>query len=169
MNQEMTQSKGAGSAWTLLLTSVAAFMVALDALVVATALPSIQRDLHADFSTLEWTINAYTLAFAAGIVTAAAVGDRFGRRRVFTFGIALFSVASAACAVAPSPGLLVAARAVQGIGGAIVTPLALTLLTSAFPPQRRGAVVGIWGGVAGLAVAAGPLVGGVMTQGLNSL
>jgi EmrB/QacA subfamily drug resistance transporter len=167
MNAKMMRLKGGGSAWTLILTSLAAFMVTLDALVVITALPAMQRDLHAGLPTLEWTVNAYTLAFAAGIVTAAAMGDRFGRRRVFTIGIVVFSIASAACALAPSPGLLVAARAVQGVGGAIVTPLALTLLTTAFPPQRRGAIIGIWGGITGLAVAAGPLVGGAVTQGLD--
>lgn len=167
MSDNVRRPKGGGSAWTLILTSASAFMVALDALVVVTALPSMQRDLHAGLSTLEWTVNAYTLAFAAGIVTAAALGDRFGRRRLFTLGITLFSIASAACALAPSPGLLVAARAVQGIGGAIVTPLALTLLTTAFPAQRRGAIIGIWGGITGLAVAAGPLVGGAVTQGLD--
>jgi EmrB/QacA subfamily drug resistance transporter len=167
MNDSVTRPRGGASAWTLILTSVAAFMVALDALVVVTALPSMQRDLHAGLATLEWTVNAYTLAFAAGIVTAAAIGDRFGRRRVFSTGIALFSIASGACALAPSPGLLVAARAVQGIGAAIVTPLALTLLTTAFPPQRRGAIIGIWGGITGLAVAAGPLIGGAVTQGLD--
>jgi EmrB/QacA subfamily drug resistance transporter len=153
--------------WTLILTSVSGFMVALDALVVVTALPSIQRDLHADLSTLEWTINAYTLAFAAGIVTAAALGDRFGRRRVFAYGMTLFTVASAACALAPTSTALIAARTVQGLGGAIVTPLALTLLADAFPVERRGMVVGIWGGITGLAVASGPLIGGAVTQGLD--
>ena len=150
--------------WTLALTSLAAFMVSLDALVVVTALPSIQRDLRADLSTLEWTVNAYTLAFAAGIVTAAALGDRFGRRRVFAGGLALFSVASAACALAPTPEALIAARAVQGLGAAVVTPLALTILASAFPAERRGMVLGLWGGITGLAVAGGPLVGGGVTQ-----
>jgi EmrB/QacA subfamily drug resistance transporter len=153
--------------WTLALTSVAAFMVSLDALVVVTALPSMQRDLRADLSTLEWTVNAYTLAFAAGIVTAAALGDRFGRRRVFAGGLALFSVASAACALAPTPEALIAARAVQGLGAAVVTPLALTILASAFPAERRGMVLGLWGGITGLAVAGGPLVGGGVTQGLD--
>jgi EmrB/QacA subfamily drug resistance transporter len=153
--------------WTLLLTSVAAFMVSLDALVVITALPSIQRDLRANLATLEWTVNAYTLAFAAGIITAAALGDRFGRRRIFAGGLALFSVASAACALAPTPEALIAARAVQGLGAAMVTPLALTLLASAFPAERRGMVLGLWGGIAGLAVAGGPLVGGGVTQGLD--
>jgi len=153
--------------WTLALTSVAFFMVVLDALVVVTALPAIQRDLGASISILEWTVNAFTLAFAAGIITAAALGDRLGRRRIFTIGLGLFTVASAACAVAPTAGLLIAARAAQGLGAAMVMPLSLTILASAFPPERRGAIVGIWGGIAGLAVASGPLVGGAVTQGLD--
>ena len=153
--------------WTLALTAIAFFMVALDALVVVTALPAIQRDLHASLSTLEWTINAFTLAFAAGIITAAALGDRLGRRRIFTLGLTLFTIASAACAIAPTAGLLVAARAVQGLGAAMVMPLSLTILASAFPPERRGAIIGIWGGIGGLAVASGPLVGGAVTQGLD--
>ncbi len=153
--------------WTLGLTSLALFMVALDALVVATALPAIQRDLHASFSTLEWTVNAYALTYAAGIITAAALGDRLGRRRVFIAGLGLFTVASAACALAPSVGVLLGARAVQGIGAAAVMPLSLTILTAAFPAERRGAVVGVWGGIGGLAIAAGPLIGGAVTQGLD--
>ena len=153
--------------WTLALTSVTAFMTALDALVVITALPSMQHDLGASISTLQWTVNAYTLAFAAGIVTAAALGDRYGRRRVFAIGLALFTASSAACALAPDPGLLIAARTIQGLGAAIVTPLALTILAGAFPPERRGTVVGIFGGISGLAVASGPLIGGAVTQGLD--
>jgi EmrB/QacA subfamily drug resistance transporter len=153
--------------WTLALTSIAFFMVTLDTLVVITALPAMQRDLHASLATLEWTVNAYTLAFAAGIVTAAALGDRFGRRRVFVLGLALFTAASAACALAPTAGALVAARTAQGAGAAMVMPLSLTILTAAFPPERRGAIVGAWGGIAGLAVASGPLVGGAITQGLD--
>ncbi len=153
--------------WTLALTSVAFFMVALDTLVVMTALPSIHRDLGASLTSLSWTVNAYVLTAAAGIITAAALGDRFGRRRVFAFGLGLFAAASAACALAPSVDLLIAARAVQGIGAAIVMPLSLTILTAAFPAERRGAVVGIWGGIAGLAVASGPLVGGAITQVLD--
>jgi len=153
--------------WTLALTAIAFFMVALDALVVVTALPAIQRDLHASLSTLEWTVNAFTLAFAAGIITAAALGDRLGRRRIFTIGLTLFTIASAACALAPTAGLLVAARAVQGLGAAMIMPLSLTILASAFPAERRGAIIGIWGGIGGLAVASGPLVGGAVTQGLD--
>src|SRR4029077_14080962 len=127
-----------------------------------TALPAMRRDLHAGLSNLEWTVNAYNLAFAAGIITAAALGDRYGRRRVFSLGLALFTVASVACALAPSAGFLIAARAVQGVSAAIVMPLSLTILTTAFPPERRGAMVGIWGGIAGLGIASGPLVGGAI-------
>ncbi len=139
----------------------------LDALVVVTALPAIRQALNASLDTLHWTVNAYTLAFAAGIITAAAVGDRFGRRRVFAAGLTLFAIASAACALSPSANVLIIARTVQGLAAAMVAPLGLTLLTSAFPAERRGAVIGIWGGVAGLAVASGPLVGGVLTQVLS--
>jgi EmrB/QacA subfamily drug resistance transporter len=159
--------QGPSRPWTLALTSVAFFMVALDSLVVVTALPSIHRDLGADLSTLEWTVNAFTLAFAAGIITAAALGDRVGRLRVFVSGLGLFTLASAACALAPSAEILIAARTVQGIGAAMVMPLSLTILAAAFPPERRGAIVGIWGGIGGLAVASGPLVGGAVTQGLD--
>jgi EmrB/QacA subfamily drug resistance transporter len=154
-------------ALVVVLTSVAYFMVALDALAVITALPSIHRDLGGTAGTLQWTVSAYTMAFGAGILTAAALGDRLGRRRLYVVGLGLFTAASAACALAPSLAVLIAFRAVQGLGAAIILPLGLTLLTSAFPAQRRGAVVGIWGGVAGVAVAAGPLVGGAVTQGLD--
>jgi EmrB/QacA subfamily drug resistance transporter len=153
--------------WLVALTSAAFFMVALDALVVVTALPSIGRDLRTGMSTLEWTVNVYALTAAGGIITAAALGDRYGRRRVFVAGLGLFTVASAACALAPTAALLVAARAAQGLGAAAVVPLSLTILTAGFPPQRRGTVVGIWGGISGVAVAAGPLVGGAVTEGLD--
>jgi EmrB/QacA subfamily drug resistance transporter len=152
---------------TIALTSVAYFMITLDALVVVTALPSIHRGLGGGIGTLQWTVSAYTVAFGAGILTAAALGNRLGRRRVYVAGLALFTTASAACALAPSAAVLIACRAVQGTGAAIVMPLGLTLLTSAFPAQKRGAVVGIWGGIAGLAVACGPLIGGAITEGLS--
>jgi EmrB/QacA subfamily drug resistance transporter len=142
-------------------------MVALDATVVSTALPRMQADLHVGLTSLQWTLNAYGIAFAAGIITAAALGDRFGRRLIFSIGLALFTVASGACALAPTAADLIAARTVQGLGGAIVLPLSLTILTTAFPAERRGTIIGIYGGLAGLAVAAGPLVGGVVTQGIN--
>ena len=153
--------------WTLALTSVAIFMVSLDALVVVTALPAMHRDLGGSIATLEWTVNAFTLTFAAGIITAAALGDRLGRRLVFVTGLAVFTASSIACALAPDAQFLIAARAVQGLGAAMVMPLSLTILTAAFPPERRATVVGLWGGIGGLAVACGPLVGGAITQGLN--
>jgi EmrB/QacA subfamily drug resistance transporter len=160
-------SPGLRLGWILALTSTAYFMVVLDAVVVITALPRMQRDLHTSISTLQWTLNAYGIAFAAGIITAAALGDRLGRRKVFTAGLILFTVASVACALAPHASELIAARTVQGLGGAIVLPLSLTILTAAFPAERRGMIVGIYGGLAGLAVAMGPIIGGAVTQGID--
>jgi EmrB/QacA subfamily drug resistance transporter len=153
--------------WVLGLTSTAYFMVVLDALVVITALPRMQHDLHVGVSTMQWTVNAYGVAFAAGIITAAALGDRFGRRRIFNCGLALFTLASAACALAPNIGEMIVARSVQGLGAAAVLPLSLTILTTAFPAQKRGMIVGIYGGLAGVAVALGPIVGGAITQGIS--
>src|SRR6476469_1842384 len=153
--------------WTFAITSLALFMVTLDNLVVTTALPVIRHDLHSGLSGLEWTVNAYTLTFAVLLLTGAALGDRFGRRRMFTIGIAIFTLASAAAALAPSIGALDAARAVQGVGGAIVTPLTLTILSAAVPAERRGLALGAWGGIGGLAVALGPLVGGAVVQGIS--
>ncbi len=152
--------------WALALASAASFMVVLDLLVVATALSTIRRDLGASIEQLEWTVNAYTLTFAVLLMTAAALGDRFGRRRLFAAGLGLFAAASAACALAPSVGWLIAARAVQGAGAAMVMPLALALLNAAFPPQRRGWAMGIFGGVTGLAALVGPVLGGAITQGI---
>jgi EmrB/QacA subfamily drug resistance transporter len=151
----------------LILTSVAFFMVNLDALVVVTALPAIHRDIGGSIGDLEWTMNAFTLTYAAGIITAAGLGDRLGRRLVFVIGLAVFTVSSIACAVAPNTALLITARAVQGLGAAMVMPLSLTLLTAAFGAERRASIVGLWGGIGGLAVAAGPLVGGAITQGVS--
>jgi EmrB/QacA subfamily drug resistance transporter len=161
----MRLAKSAG--WALALTSVAFFMTALDALVVITALPAIHKTLGGSVSTLEWTVNAYTLTLAAGIITAAALGDRLGRRRMYVVGLLLFTVASAACALAPNASLLIAARAVQGLGAALITPLSLTILATAFPAERRATTVGIWGAIGGLAIAGGPLVGGAVVQGLD--
>jgi EmrB/QacA subfamily drug resistance transporter len=153
--------------WTLALTSLAFFMVSLDVLVVVTALPSIHHDFGVSLETLQWTVNAYALAFAASITTAAALADRFGRRRLFAIGLVLFAVTSATCAISPGIEVLIAARVVQGIGAGIIMPLSLTILTTTFPIERRGAVVGIWGGIAGIAVASGPLIGGAIIQGLT--
>jgi EmrB/QacA subfamily drug resistance transporter len=153
--------------WVMALTSTAYFMVVLDSVVVITALPRMQRDLHVSLASLQWTLNAYGIAFAAGIITAAALGDRFGRRKLFTIGLALFTAASVACALAPNLSELIVARTLQGLGGAIVLPLSLTILTAAFPIERRGMIIGIYGGLAGLAVAMGPIVGGAVTQSID--
>jgi EmrB/QacA subfamily drug resistance transporter len=153
--------------WVVALTSTAYFMVVLDSVVVITALPRIQGDLHVSLSSLQWTLNAYGIAFAAGIITAAALGDRFGRRKVFSIGLGLFTVASVTCALAPNLPALIVARTVQGLGGAVVLPLSLTILTAAFPAERRGMIVGIYGGLAGLAVAMGPILGGALTQSID--
>lgn len=151
--------------WTFVITSVALFMTQLDNLVVTTALPVIRLKLHASLSSLEWTVNAYTLTFAVFLLTGASLGERFGRRRLFLIGLAVFTAGSAAAALAPSAGWLIVARAIQGSGSAIVTPLTLTLLSAAVPVERRGAALGAWGAVAGLAISSGPLVGGAVVQG----
>jgi EmrB/QacA subfamily drug resistance transporter len=153
--------------WTFVITSIALFMVVLDNLVVSTALPVIRVDLGASLEQLEWTVNAYTLTFAVFLLTGAALGDRFGRKKLFLTGIALFTGASAAAALAPSAEWLIAARSLQGIGGAIVTPLTLTILSAAVPVGKRGLALGAWSGIAGLAVAMGPLVGGIVVDGIS--
>jgi EmrB/QacA subfamily drug resistance transporter len=150
--------------WTLLVVSIGLFMVVLDNLVVTVALPSIHRDLGASMQTLEWTVNAYVLSYAVLLMTGAALGDRFGRRRMFVIGILLFTVASAGSALAPNMGVLIATRALQGVGGAIVTPLTLTLLASTFEEEKRGLAIGVWSGISGIAVALGPLFGGAVIQ-----
>lgn len=150
--------------WTLVIVSIGLFMMVLDNLVVNVALPSIHRDLGASIQTLEWTVNAYVLAYAVLLLTGAALGDRLGRKRLFIAGISLFTAGSAAAALAPTIDLLIAARAVQGTAAAMVTPLTLTLLAEAFPPNQRGLALGIWSGISGIGVALGPLVGGALTQ-----
>ncbi|MEW2621261.1 DHA2 family efflux MFS transporter permease subunit [Streptomyces sp. NPDC048106] len=162
-NQQNQQTRGS-AVWALLVTSVAGFMAALDNLVVTTALPAIREDLGGALDDLEWTVSAYTLPFACLLMFGAALGDRFGRRRLFIAGLTIFTAASAAAASAPGIGSLIAARAVQGVGAAVMTPLTLTLLTVAVPAARRGMMYGIWGAVNGLAVASGPLIGGSLTE-----
>ena len=151
--------------WTFVVTGVALFMAQLDNLVVTTALPVIRTDLHASLSSLEWTVNAYTLTFAVLLLPGSTLGERFGRRRMLVSGLTVFTLGSAAAALAPSVEWLVAFRAVQGAGAAVVTPLTLTLLSAAVPVERRGMALGIWGAIAGLAIATGPVVGGAVVQG----
>jgi EmrB/QacA subfamily drug resistance transporter len=152
--------------WVLVLTGIGSLMAALDTLVVSTALSTIRLDLHASVEQLEWTVNAYNLSFAVLLITGAALGDRFGRRKLYAAGMALFAAASAASALAPDVGWLIAARAVQGAGSALIMPVGLALLSAAFPPEKRGAAIGIFSAITGLAVASGPLVGGAIVEGL---
>ena len=163
----MVDRVGGKTFWTFVITSIALVMVTLDNLVVTTAIPVIRKDLHASLQSLEWTVNAYTLTFAVLLLTGAALGDRFGRRRLFVIGLAIFTGASAFAALAPSVEVLNLARALQGVGGAIVMPLTLTLLSAAVPAEKRGLALGAWGGIGGLAVALGPLVGGAIVQGIS--
>src|SRR5512132_3834611 len=153
--------------WVVILTGIGSLMAALDTLVVSTALSTIRIDLGASLEQLEWTVNAYNLSFAVLLITGAALGDRFGRRRLYAAGLALFAPASAVTALAPAVGTLIAAPAVQGAGSALIMPLGLARLSAAFPPERRGAAIGIFSAITGLAVAAGPLVGGAVVEGIN--
>jgi EmrB/QacA subfamily drug resistance transporter len=153
--------------WIVVLTGIGGLMAALDTLVVSTALPALRQDLGASVGQLEWAVNAYNLTFAVLIIAGAAIGDRHGRRRTYAAGIALFTLASAAGALAPDATTLIAARALQGVGAAMFAPVGLALLTAAFPPERRGAAIGISGAIAGLSVASGPLVGGAIVDGLD--
>ena len=163
----MVQRVGVKTFWTFVITSIALVMVTLDNLVVTTAIPVIRKDLGASLEQLEWTVNAYTLTFAVLLLTGAALGDRFGRRKLFVIGLGIFTGASALAALAPSIEALNAARALQGVGGAIVTPLTLTILSAAVPPEKRGLALGAWGGIGGLAVALGPLMGGAVVEGIS--
>jgi EmrB/QacA subfamily drug resistance transporter len=154
-------------AWTLVLASLGVFMTALDTLVVASSLPALRESLHANLGDLEWTVNAYNLAFAVALLTGAALGDRYGRKRMYWIGLLGFTIASAAAALSPSVGALIAARGVQGAAAAAVMPMTLTLISEAFPAEKRGAAIGLWGGITGLAVALGPVVGGAIVGGIS--
>jgi EmrB/QacA subfamily drug resistance transporter len=167
MNTSTQTRTNRGLAWVVVLTAIGSFMGAIDTLVVSTALPTIRLDLGASVSQLEWTVNAYNLSFAVMLVTAAALGDRFGRRRLYAAGMVGFALASAASALSPSIGFLIAARAAQGVAAAFMMSLGLALLTAAFPPEKRGTAIGLFSAVTGLAVASGPLVGGAVVNGLD--
>jgi EmrB/QacA subfamily drug resistance transporter len=156
-----------GRTWVFLVASVASFMVALDLLIVTTALDTIRTDLAASPAALQWTVTAYSVTFAALLMTGAALGDRFGRRRMLEVGLLTFAVGSALAALSGSVGVLVAARVVQGVGGALILPLSMTVVTAAFPPERRAAAIGALEGINGLAVIAGPVLGGVIAQELT--
>ena len=150
--------------WTYLACCIAVFMISMDNLIVTNALPVIRQALHTGLEGLEWTVNAYTMTFAVLLLTGAALGDRFGRRRLLIIGVTVFTAGSAASALAPSIGVLIAARAVQGVGAAIVTPLTVTLIASVTPPARRGMALGLWGATVGLGAALGPVIGGAVTD-----
>ena len=167
MGSGSTPTRRTATAWVIALTAIGSLMAALDTLVVSTSLSTIRLDLGASIEDLEWTVNAYNLTFAVLLITAAALGDRYGRRAFYAIGLGLFAGASAACALAPSVGILIAARAVQGAGAALLLTLGLTLLSAAFPPERRGTAIGLFSAVTGIAVAVGPLVGGAIAEGLD--
>jgi EmrB/QacA subfamily drug resistance transporter len=167
MSSQGTSKSSNTARWVLILTAIGSLMAAIDTLAVSTALSRIRLDLGATIEQLEWTVNAYNLSFAVLLITTAALGDRFGRRRLYAVGLGLFAMSSAAGALAPDVGTLIAARAVQGVGAALIMPLGLALLSAAFPPEKRGAAIGLFSAITGLAVASGPLMGGAVVEGLD--
>src|SRR6185312_16738704 len=167
MNEHDTPAGRWSPTWTLIAASLALMMSFLDALVVTTALPTLRSSLHGSLAELEWTVNAYNLAFACLLLTGSALGDRFGRRRMLGIGLVTFMGASLMAGAAKTIGVLIAARALQGTGAAMMVPLTLTLVTDAFPPERRGWAIGIWGGIGGLSGAIGPFVGGGVVQAIG--
>jgi EmrB/QacA subfamily drug resistance transporter len=153
--------------WTLAAVAFGLFMIMLDNTVVNVALPSIQRDLHVKLSELEWIVTGYALTFAALLITGGKLGDLYGRRRTFVIGIAIFTLSSLACGLAPNAGFLIGARIVQGVGAALMNPASLSIITATFPPRERGRAIGIWAGVSAMALAIGPLVGGLIVDNIN--
>src|SRR5437588_9303724 len=153
--------------WTLFAVAFGLFMIMLDYTVVNVALPTMQRDLHVSISQLEWVVIAYALTFAALLITGGKLADLYGRRRIFVLGLIVFTLSSLACGLAPTAGFLIGARTVQGVGAALMNPATLSIIVATFPPKQRGTAIGIWAGVSALALAIGPLGGGLLTQDIN--